>query len=795
MRFQLVIYSALFFCYLQSQIATAEVIVDLTDGETISIHQASADEPIKIDGHLDEAIWVDLPAYDEFVVIEPDTLSDVPHATLVRFFYRDDGLYIGVEMVQPAETIIKRLSGRDVRRLNRDSVSITLDTSGEGRYGFWFGVNLGDSLSDGTVLPERKFTSNWDGAWDGRSQETDRGWSAELHIPWGTVSMPKSGKVRRLGFYMSRKVAYLDERWGWPGLTNTQPKFMSALQSLEVKGVNPKKQYSIFPYTSVTRDLIDDENIYRVGADFFWRPSTNILATGTINPDFGAVESDELIINFTATETFFPEKRLFFLEGQEVFVASPRADTRGGGVGNRGAPYTMVNTRRIGGTPRDPTLAAGESVNDRDLLLPVDLYGAAKVSGQIGRIRYGFLGAFEEDYKLNGVSSGEPIKVNQSGSDYGIARVIYEDNYQGAYRAVGFLTTAVLHEQGDALAQGVDGHYLTTDGKIKLDAQFISSDLDGVGRGYGGFVDGEYTFRQGVTQRLGIEYFDDKIDINDLGFLQRNGHFRIRTAHGRTTSNLGWARDNQFDVRGFIQRNHDDYFTGGGITFADRLTLNNLSSIRMSVGFRPKYYDDLNSFGNGLYRVEKSRDVDFSYSSPQVGRFNYFSGIGWREEALGGDQVSLRGGFNFNLRWADRDGWLLHQGGENFTTFQAEQWIPGLAIDYFLTAKQQFRASLQWVGIRAEEDLFYVIPETPGDLIEVDKPPGPSDSFGKTQLSFQIRYRWELAPLSDLFVVYTRGADEGVPFLDNNFSDLFDHAVDNPLVDLFVVKLRYRFGS
>ena len=76
MRFRIVTYSALFFCYLQSQIATAEVIVDLTDGETISIHQASTDERVKIDGHLDEAIWVGLPAYEEFVVIEPDTLAE-----------------------------------------------------------------------------------------------------------------------------------------------------------------------------------------------------------------------------------------------------------------------------------------------------------------------------------------------------------------------------------------------------------------------------------------------------------------------------------------------------------------------------------------------------------------------------------------------------------------------------------------------------------------------------------------------------------------------------------------------
>ena len=78
------------------------------------------------------------------------------------------------------------------------------------------------------------------------------------------------------------------------------------------------------------------------------------------------MESDEVVINLTATETFFPEKRLFFLEGQEVFIATPRADTRSRGVGNTGTPYTMLNTRRIGGQPREPDLPPGAVVPKRE---------------------------------------------------------------------------------------------------------------------------------------------------------------------------------------------------------------------------------------------------------------------------------------------------------------------------------------------------------------------------------------------------------------------------------------------
>ncbi|MCB1645168.1 MAG: hypothetical protein KDI36_06930 [Pseudomonadales bacterium] len=426
--------------------------------------------------------------------------------------------------------------------------------------------------------------------------------------------MPDSGEVRSIGLYMSRKVAYLDERWGWPALPDTIPQFMSVLQPMEFKNVNPKQQFSVFPFAAVAKDRVEDENRYKVGADFFWRPSTNLQLSGTVNPDFGNVESDDVVINLSATETFFPEKRLFFLEGQEVFSASPRADTRGNGVGNAGAPYTMVNTRRIGGKPLELPDISGLSIPDRELDQPVDLYGALKVTGQRGSLRYGFLGAFEEDVKLDGTFAGQNINLQRPGSDYGVARIMYEDSEGGAYRAFGMLSTAVLHPDKDAIVHGFDGHYLTPDGKFKVDAQAFTSDISGVDRGYGGFIDFDYTIRQGVSQRLGIEYFDRNVDINDLGFLQRNDSFRIRSSHVRTTSGLGWARLNQFDIRGFVQKNNDGLFTGGGLFITNKLTFNDTSSVFATASLFPEAYDDLNSFGNGTYRTEQRAEFVIRYS-------------------------------------------------------------------------------------------------------------------------------------------------------------------------------------
>jgi hypothetical protein len=789
--------------------SAADLVVDIAPGEQLVLERREAvDMPMRIDGHLSEGIWSQLPAYDEFVVIDPDTLADVPFATLVRLFYSSDGLYVGVDMIQPIETLIMRLSGRDDRFVNRDSISLTLDTSGAGRYGYWFGINLGDSLIDGTVLPEREFSRDWDGAWRGASQQTDTGWSAEFFIPWGSVAMPKVGDTRRIGLYMSRKVAYKEERWGWPALPSTAPKFLSVLQPLQLQGVDPKQQYSIYPFTAVTNDRIDDETRYRVGADFFWRPSSNFQLTSTIRPDFGIVESDQVVINLTATETFYPEKRLFFLEGQEVFVASPRADTRGGGVGQGGLPITLLNTRRIGGKPQEPLLPPGAIVPDRELIQPVDLQGAAKATGQIGRFRYGVLAAFEDEVKIDTMLSGQDYRITQDGSDYGAARLMYEDSEQGAYRAVGLLSTAAKHANRDAMTHSLDLHYLTATGKLKVDAQMFMSDIEditGDETGYGGFADFEYTFRQGLIQRVGIEYFDEEVDINDLGFLGRNDAYQIRTSHIRTSSDLGWARTNEFDVRAFAQKNTDGFFTNGGILFANQTMLNNLTKFTVRLNFFPESYDDLNSFGNGTYRIEERVHAVVHYDSTNTGKLFYGGGFSFKEEHLGGDTYSAdfhmnwrptdRFSFSLHATYLDRDGWLLHQEDANFTTFDAEQWEPSFNVDYFISARQRFRVALQWIGIKAREQDFYLIPENPGDLIETSKPPGPTDDFSVSQLSYQVRYRWEIAPLSDLYVVYTRLADQSRLLHDASFSDLFNDAYHGPIGDLLVFKIRYRFGS
>ncbi len=119
---------------------------------------------ITIDGRLDESIWSQVPGYDNMAVIQPDTLEAGRYRTETKFLYTDRGFYLGIYNEQPKETLIERLSMRD-QYTNRDYIEMSFDPTGEGLYGYYFGVSLGGSLNDGTILPEWVFSKEWDGPW------------------------------------------------------------------------------------------------------------------------------------------------------------------------------------------------------------------------------------------------------------------------------------------------------------------------------------------------------------------------------------------------------------------------------------------------------------------------------------------------------------------------------------------------------------------------------------------------------------------------------------------------------
>ena len=288
---------------------------------------------IKIDGVLDEKIWEKQDVIDDFLVIDPDTLQDPPYQTELRMFYTRRGLYVGVRNQMPIDERVKRLSNRD-SEIDRDGFSFSIDPTGRGLFGYEFAVNLGGSIADASILPERKVSLDWDGAWWSATSESQDAWFAELLLPWTLFSMPEKKEKRKISVFVERNLGVRQQSLGWPPLLSTQPKFLSNFQPVQVENINPKKHVTWYPFLSSTNDLRDNDDQYKAGVDIYWRPQSETLISATLNPDFGQVETDKAILNFSAFETFFEEKRDFFVEGQEIF--------------NTGK-LQLVNTRRIGG--------------------------------------------------------------------------------------------------------------------------------------------------------------------------------------------------------------------------------------------------------------------------------------------------------------------------------------------------------------------------------------------------------------------------------------------------------------
>jgi hypothetical protein len=768
---------------------------------------------IRIDGSLDEPIWSTLPAYEGMQIVDPDVLSSARFRTETRFAYTPKGLYVGIVSEQPPESLVERLSARD-EEVNRDSTQIYLDTSGAGIYGLFFGVSLGGTLTDGTILPERQINRLWDGPWDGRSRATERGYTTEMFLPWSMMSMPKTSGERQMAFAVERRVASLDETWGFPALPTTQPQFLSGFQPLRFENVNAGQQLALFPYVSTTVDQIYDETTVRAGADLFWRPSTNLQVTATLNPDFGTVELDDLVVNLTAFETFFPEKRLFFLEGNEIFVTSPRSEIRGsqGGAGARSLPNsfflpptTLLNTRRIGGAPRPPDIPPGVTVPDTELSQPSELIGAFKTTGSVGRLQYGVMAAAEDKTKFRAeTEDGTPVPLEQDGRDFAVARVLYEHGSVGR-RAIGWMSTLAAHPEGDAATHGLDLHYRNRSSRIIGDAQLLHSNLDGV-KGYGGFFDVNYIPRKGWLHRLSYDYLDDKVDINDLGFLRRNDVQTIRYSLTRTRSNLRYFRN----WVGLVSLGYEKNATTGksvrsNVFTRNALTLKNSDEITAVVIYTPAQWDDRLSDGNGDFKTAEGGTVELSYGTDSSKVWSGAFGVNAMSEALGDWTWSVKGGltfkpsdrFSFDLDFQYRKpkSWLIHLDGPLLATYDATHFQPSMSMDLFFSAKQQLRFSLQWVGIQAAGQQLYTPPPEGGELIPIG---GPAEAaaadFTVSRLAAQLRYRWENAPLSDLFLVYTRGSNLPNRGYDS-MGNLFWDALEDPIVDRFIVKLRYRFGN
>lgn len=352
-------------------------------------------EPPDIDGDVEDDEWTGATVIKDFIQYEPHRGERSPSRTEAMVLYDDTHLYVAFR-AWDAEPLTAQLTRRDSNLLSDDAVIVLLDSFHDRQTAYAFLTNPLGTQTDGRVSDDgRASDPNWDADWSSAARRTDYGWSAEMAIPLKSIQY-SAGQNQTWGLNLGRSRRRTLDLSFWTGPLDQQYRVSQAgeLTGLDVRP--PEKRYQLIPY-GLTRVQERESPYWQAGADLRYAVTPSTAAYATVNPDFATVEADKEEINLTRFELQLPEKRQFFLEGQEHFRQRIRtfysrriADISGGGkiLGKEGSWSTAIFSTQT------------KATDDRDAAN----YSVVRLARDVGqRSIVGFLGA---NRLLNGVNQG-----------------------------------------------------------------------------------------------------------------------------------------------------------------------------------------------------------------------------------------------------------------------------------------------------------------------------------------------------------------------------------------------------
>jgi hypothetical protein len=341
--------------------------------------------PPIINGVLDEEVWQTGKWADGFTQNQPYSGKPETQKTEFKILFDDNNLYVAIKAFDTApDSIVNRLTRRD--EADGDLVGIILDSFHDLRTGFLFGV------SSAGVKYDQMFTgdgqnqdASWDPNWWVKTSLNKEGWIAEMKIPFSQVRFDKtSGEV--WGIDVARILYRKNEQCFWQHIPREAPGLVHLFGELKgLDKIKPRKIFDVTPYSVAKTESFKSvpENPFQStgklsklngGIDAKIGVTNNMTMDLTINPDFGQVEADPSVVNLSAYETFFSEKRPFFIEGNNI--TNFGLGIGDGGVGNDNLFYS----RRIGRQPQGyPDMKDGWYA---DIPTRTNILGAAKLTGK-----------------------------------------------------------------------------------------------------------------------------------------------------------------------------------------------------------------------------------------------------------------------------------------------------------------------------------------------------------------------------------------------------------------------------
>ncbi|MBM7114475.1 carbohydrate binding family 9 domain-containing protein [Archangium primigenium] len=301
------------------------------------------------DGRLDEPAWAEAPVLSAFTQSFPVPGAAPSEKTEVRLLYDDANLYVGITAFDSQPEAIHQGLGRRDAIPASDVVRVMIDSLRDRTTGYVFSINAGGTLEDGRLTDDLTLSTDWDGMWEGSAVVTNVGWTAEMRLPLRMLRFPTASE-QRWGFHVRREIARTQEQLDSVVIPREANALVSRFGDLRgLRDIQHRSQLTLLPYVASrltaqsfapgggARRLVPSVD---VGLDLQANLTSDLTLTATVNPDFGQVEADRLLVNLGTAEVFFPEKRPFFLEGVELFLPV--------GAENGRAAQTLFYSRRIG---------------------------------------------------------------------------------------------------------------------------------------------------------------------------------------------------------------------------------------------------------------------------------------------------------------------------------------------------------------------------------------------------------------------------------------------------------------
>ena len=742
-------------------------------------------ESISIDGNLNEPEWQTAAVIDNYYEVSPYTLKKSKYKTTALIFSNEDGIYVSFKNYQKKSSMMTNKSMRDQTPETSDQNGIGIDFDGNRSKAYMFQVTLADVQADGIRALGGSPKYDWDGDWEVKTKKYDDFWISEYYIPWNVVLMKNlSSDFRTINVTTFRYIAK-DQIWINSSKTNGyRTDFLSSMDTFQVRNFT-KSKLNFFPYVSKTYNSVSNFDEDKVGAEVFYNTGTGKQVNLTVSPDFGQAESDEVVINFSAQETFYSEKRAFFNENQSLFNI------------NHYDRYSVINTRRIGSASQyDCSTASDENSCNNAKKNYSDIDFALRYTQKNNDTETGFFVAQEtdEDY-----SKGRDYYAVRSKTTIG-------------NKTYGYMLTHVVNNFLDETATvNVFDFSNVKSKKLTLYTDILSSEKNN-NSGLG--LRSQFVYKPTKNSRRSgsIVYFEDDFKLNDFGYLKRSDWFHVGV--GTDITKTDFDESSMFEQIDFgIDFNYDSDTSGNSnplnIWQKNEMRFKDRSRFELMFGLKSSGKNTTITRKNDLYPFVKVKNNISITGDFEAQNFNFWT-YDWRVSFDKGDKYDTWDSKGYSKRFFKVAGkifpndnltikteirikkekeWLNWIDQNNLATFDLKQKIISIDVNWYNSSKHEIRLKSQFIALEAENPRS-LVSNYAGYLSQGSSKVKP---FTNGVASFQVRYKYEIAPLSYLYVVYSKGGSVYDEDDDKNTSQIFKDPWEEASDEVLSIKLRLKY--